>query len=81
MQCLQTPEEGIRSLGIVVTHGCELPCGCWELNLGPTRKTCSSLLSRFSRMGRQEREAEVGREGEGQRESARDRDRETETLM
>jgi hypothetical protein len=22
-------------LGTGVTDGCELPCGCWELNLGP----------------------------------------------
>ena len=26
--------EGIRSSGTGVTYSCELPCGCWELNLG-----------------------------------------------
>ena len=35
VQYLQRPEEGIRSLGTGVTGGCELPCGCWELNPGP----------------------------------------------
>jgi hypothetical protein len=28
-------EEGIRSPGTGVRGGCELPCGCWELNSGP----------------------------------------------
>jgi hypothetical protein len=27
--------EGARSPGTEVTDSCELPCGCWELNLGP----------------------------------------------
>jgi hypothetical protein len=27
-------EEGIRSSGIGISHGCELPCRCWELNVG-----------------------------------------------
>ena len=27
--------EDIRSPGTEVTDSCELPCGCWELNLGP----------------------------------------------
>ena len=31
--CHWRPEEGIGSPGIGVTDGCELPCGCWELNL------------------------------------------------
>lgn len=26
--------EGVGSPGIVVTESCELPCGCWKLNLG-----------------------------------------------
>ena len=26
--------EGIRSPGTGVTNSCELPCGCWDLNLG-----------------------------------------------
>jgi hypothetical protein len=25
-------EKVIKSSGIVVTNGCETPCGCWELN-------------------------------------------------
>jgi hypothetical protein len=28
------PEEGVRSPAIVVTGGCECPCGCLESNLG-----------------------------------------------
>jgi hypothetical protein len=27
--------KGVRSSGTGVTDRCELPCGCWELNLGP----------------------------------------------
>ena len=27
--------EGVRSPGTGVTDKCELPCGCWEMNLGP----------------------------------------------
>ena len=30
--------EGIRSLGTGVSDSCELPCGCWELNLGPLKE-------------------------------------------
>jgi hypothetical protein len=32
---LQRAEEGIRSPGTGVVYSCELPDGCWELNLGP----------------------------------------------
>ena len=35
MQYLWRPEEGIISEDTGVTEGCELPCGCSELNLGP----------------------------------------------
>lgn len=28
-------EEKVASLGTGVMGGCESPCGCWELNLGP----------------------------------------------
>lgn len=35
MQCLWGSEEGIRTHGIVVTDGWELPCGYLELNPGP----------------------------------------------
>ena len=34
-QCPGRPEEGIRSPGTGAVDGCELPCGCWELNVGP----------------------------------------------
>jgi hypothetical protein len=27
--------EGVRSPVTGVTDSCELPCGCWELSLGP----------------------------------------------
>ena len=30
--------EGVRSPGTGVTDSCELPCGCWELNLGPLQE-------------------------------------------
>jgi hypothetical protein len=29
----QTTEEGAEFLAAGATGGCELPCGCWELNL------------------------------------------------
>ena len=32
------PQEGVRCPGTGVTDGCELPCGCWELNPGPLEK-------------------------------------------
>jgi hypothetical protein len=38
IQCPQRPEEGVRSLGTGVRDSYELPCGCWELNLGPPEK-------------------------------------------
>lgn len=34
MQCLQRPKKGMGSSGTGVKVGCELPCGCWGLNLG-----------------------------------------------
>ena len=36
--CMSEAKEAskfIRSLGTRITDGCELPYGCWELNLGP----------------------------------------------
>ena len=33
--CPWRPEEDVRSSGIGVTDGDELPCGCWESNLDP----------------------------------------------
>ena len=31
--------EGVRYLGIGVIDSCDLPCGCWELNLGPMKNS------------------------------------------
>lgn len=30
-----TGQKGVESPGAGCTGGCELPCGCWELGLGP----------------------------------------------
>ena len=46
--CLWRPEESIRSPGTGVKDGYELPCGCWESNLGPLQGQCSDLLSPLS---------------------------------
>ena len=35
--CLQWPEEG-TGFSETVTDGCELACGCWELNPGPLQE-------------------------------------------
>ena len=37
--------EGIRSPGTGVTDSCELPCGCWELNLCPLGEQPALLTS------------------------------------
>jgi hypothetical protein len=29
-----------------ITDGCELPCGCWELNSGPLEEQSVSALNR-----------------------------------
>jgi hypothetical protein len=31
--CLWNSEEKVKSPGTGAVDGCELPCGCWELNL------------------------------------------------
>lgn len=40
--CMNVPnawsEEHTGSPGTGVVDGCELPCGCWELKLGPLRE-------------------------------------------
>lgn len=42
MQCQCGPEESIASSGTGIIARCELPCGFWELNLGPfNSNTCS----------------------------------------
>jgi len=40
-----TLEEGIRSHGATVIDGCELPCGCWELNPGPLQEQAVLLTA------------------------------------
>lgn len=37
------PDEGIGSSGTGVTPDCELPCGCWKLNLDPSARAASAL--------------------------------------
>jgi hypothetical protein len=39
--------EGVRSSGTGVTDRCELPCGCWELNLGPLKEQSCSFFVYF----------------------------------
>ena len=36
--CLRRSEGGIGFRRIGIIDGCEPPCGCWELNLGPLQK-------------------------------------------
>lgn len=43
--CLRKPEKDNRSLGTRITDGCELPCGCLELNLGPVEEQPVVLLT------------------------------------
>ena len=40
-------EEGIRNPGtrMTQTQVCELPCGCWESNLGPLQMVLTSELA------------------------------------
>jgi hypothetical protein len=38
-------EESIRSPGPGVTYGCEPPCGCWELYLGPLEEQLVLLIT------------------------------------
>jgi E3 ubiquitin-protein ligase NEDD4 len=33
---LQRPEEGLGSPGTGDVEDCEPPCGCWDLNSGPS---------------------------------------------
>ena len=47
--CTPRPEEDIRLPATGVTDGCELPCGCLQLDLGPLEEQqCSKLLNRLS---------------------------------
>jgi hypothetical protein len=38
--CLQTLQKRESDL---VTDGCELPCGCWDLNSGPSEEQSGAL--------------------------------------
>jgi hypothetical protein len=40
--------EGIKSLGVGVTDGCEPPCGSWELNQGPLKEQPMSITVELS---------------------------------
>lgn len=35
MRELTEYKEGIRFLKAGITDGCEMPCGCWNFNVGP----------------------------------------------
>jgi hypothetical protein len=35
--CPWKAEEGVRPPGIEIVDSCDLPCGCWESNLGPMK--------------------------------------------
>jgi hypothetical protein len=41
--CLWRPDQ-VRSPGTAATDGCELPCGCWELNLEGSRSPVIQFL-------------------------------------
>jgi hypothetical protein len=41
------PEEGVRFFGNWVRNRHELPCGCWELNLGPLQEQHPVFLTTF----------------------------------
>lgn len=41
----RNPEEGIRSPWIIVTNGCEIPCGYWKSNMGPLQEELVLLSS------------------------------------
>jgi hypothetical protein len=45
VQCLWGLEEGVGSHGTGVTGGCEPPCGCWELDLGPLQEQFGLLTA------------------------------------
>ena len=37
--------EGVRSPGTRITDSCELPCGCWDLNIGPLEEQPMFLIT------------------------------------
>ena len=41
MEVRESP--GVRSAGTGVTESCELPCGCWEWNLGSFARAIRAL--------------------------------------
>ena len=44
----QRSEKGVGSSGTGVTDGCEPPCKCWELNLGPLQEQQVFLTTKLS---------------------------------
>jgi hypothetical protein len=44
--CLQTLQKRASDF---VTDGCEPPCGCWDLNLGPSEEQSALLTTEPSR--------------------------------
>ena len=44
------PEEGVREPGTGLTGGCDLPCGCWELNMGPLEEQSVFLTNEPSEL-------------------------------
>ena len=44
--CLQTLRKRVSDL---VTDGCEPPCGCWDLNSGPSEEQSVLLTTEPSR--------------------------------
>jgi hypothetical protein len=45
---LERSEEDTRYPGTGLRAGCELPCGCWELNLGPMQELQVFLTAELS---------------------------------
>jgi hypothetical protein len=48
VQGLKRSAEGVRSFGTRVTDGCELLCGCWELNLDLLQEQLVLLTAELS---------------------------------
>ena len=44
--CLACICDGVRAPETGVTDSCELPCGCWELDPGPSGRAVSALNHR-----------------------------------
>jgi hypothetical protein len=42
--------EGVKSSGTGITNSWELPCGCWELNLGPLEEQLMLLTPEVAQL-------------------------------